>query len=121
MLGAFNVPLQFDSLNKELLPRLEEAKQGRCCVFFAYSAHFALGAFLCMIWSVTRILVPSGSGRQRYSVLSAIVTRDVDLVGVTTSGSINNEFVRGLRGNSVPRSPGEKITLVTDSVRYQPG
>jgi hypothetical protein len=49
-----------------------------------------------MIWSFTRIFVPSGSGRQRYSVLGAVETRDHDFVSIRTAGSLIAEVVCGL-------------------------
>src|SRR5690606_16984357 len=105
--------------HEELLPRLEEAKQGRRRVFFVDAAHFVLGAFLGMIWSFTRIFVPSGSGRQRYSVLGAVETRDHDFVSIRTSGSINEEVVRDLLEKINATYSGEEITLVMDNARYQ--
>ena len=81
---------------------------------------FVLGAFLGMIWSFTRIFVPSGSGRQRYSVLGAVETqRDPDFVSIRTAGSINAEVVCELLEKISATYPGEEITLVMDNARYQ--
>ena len=80
---------------------------------------FVLGAFLGMIWSFTRIFVPSGSGRQRYSVLGAVETRDHDFVSIRTAGSINAEVVCELLEKISATYPGEEITLVMDNARYQ--
>ena len=117
--GGCDAQLQFDFLNEELLPRLEEAKQGQRRVFFVDAAHFVLGAFLGMIWSFTRIFVPSGSGRQRYSVLGAVETRDHGFVSIRTAGSINAEVVCELLEKISATYPGEEITLVMDNARYQ--
>ena len=117
--GGCDAQLQFDFLNEELLPRLEEAKQGQRRVFFVDAAHFVLGAFLGMIWSFTRIFVPSGSGRQRYSVLGAVETRDHDFVSIRTAGSINEGVVCELLDKISATYPGEEITLVMDNARYQ--
>jgi hypothetical protein len=65
-----------------------------------------------MIWSFTRIFVPSGSGRQRYSVLGAVETRDHDFVSIRTPGSINAEVVCELLEKISATYPGEEITLV---------
>jgi transposase len=72
-----------------------------------------------MIWSFTRIFVPSGSGRQRYSVLGAVETRDHDFVCIRTAGSINAEVVCELLEKISATYPGEEITLVMDNARYQ--
>jgi len=117
--GGCDAQLQFDFLKEELLPRLEEAKEGHRRVFFVDAAHFVLGAFLGMIWSFTRIFVPSGSGRQRYSVLGAVETRDHDFVSVRTTGSVNEEVVCELLEKIIATYPGEEITLVMDNARYQ--
>lgn len=117
--GKADEQMQFDFLNDELLPRLEEAKQGRRRVFFVDAAHFVLGAFLGMIWCLTRIFVRSGSGRQRYSVLGAIETRDHDLVTIRTCASVNAETVCELMRQIHQRYPDEPITLVMDNARYQ--
>jgi hypothetical protein len=47
--------LQFDFLNEEPLPHLEEAKQGQRRVCLVDATHFVLGAFLGTIWSLTRM------------------------------------------------------------------
>jgi len=57
--------------DKKLQPMLEEARQGKRTVLFVDAAHFVMGAFLGMLWSFVRQLLPSSSGRQRYNVLGA--------------------------------------------------
>ena len=117
--GKADGQMQFDFLKTELLPRLQEAKEGTRRVFFVDAAHFVLGAFLGMIWCFTRLFVRTGSGRQRYSVLGAIETRDHDLVTVRTEGSVNAQTVCALINQIQGRYPGEAITLVMDNARYQ--
>jgi hypothetical protein len=72
-----------------------------------------------MIGSFTRILVPSGNGRQRYSVLGAVETRDHDFVSIRTAGSINGEVVCGLLEKISATYRGEEITLVMSNARYR--
>jgi transposase len=117
--GKADPQMQFDFLQVELLPRLEEARNGERRVFFVDAAHFVLGAFLGMIWSFTRIFVPSGCGRQRYNVLGAVETRDHDFVSIRTTGSVNAETVCELVRKLDQTYPGEEITLVMDNARYQ--
>jgi transposase len=117
--GGADPQLQLDFLAKELLPRLEEAQKGERRVFFVDAAHFVLGAFLGMIWCFTRIFIRSASGRQRYSVLGAVETRNHDLVTIQTTGSINAESVCELILKIDKKYPGEEITLVMDNARYQ--
>lgn len=117
--GKADPQLQFAFLEDELLPRLEEARRGGRRVVFVDAAHFALGAFLGMIWPFTRIFVPSGCGRQRYNVLGAVETRDHHLISVRTTGTVNAGTVCELVRKIDETYPGEEITLVTDNARYQ--
>lgn len=117
--GKADPQLQFEFMEEELLPRLEEARQGQRRVFFVDAAHFVLGSFLGMIWSFSRVFVPSGCGRQRYNVLGAVGTRDHDFISVRTTGSVNADTVRELIAKLRKAYPGEEITLVMDNARYQ--
>lgn len=117
--GKCDPQAQFDFLNGELLPRLEEAKKGDRRVFFVDAAHFVMGAFLGMIWAFARVFVRTGSGRQRYNVLGAVETRDHDFVSVRTTGSVNAETICELIGKIDKAYPEETITLVMDNARYQ--
>ena len=117
--GKADPQLQLNFLQEELIPRLKEAHEGKRRVFFVDAAHFVLGAFLGMIWCMSRIFVRTGSGRQRYSVLGAVETRDHDLVSIRTDGSVNSQTVCELIEKITHRYPGEKITLVMDNARYQ--
>lgn len=117
--GGADPQTQFVFLQDELMPRLQEAREGTRRVFFVDAAHFVLGTFLGMIWCLTRVLIRTGSGRQRYSVLGAVETRDHDLVTIRTSGSVNAQTVCELIEKITREYPGEKITLVMDNARYQ--
>ena len=98
---------------------MEEAQEGERRVFFVDAAHFVMGAFLGMVWCVSRIFLRTSSGRQRYSVLGAIETRDHDLVTIRTAGSVNATTVCELIGKIYAEYSGEPITLVMDNARYQ--
>lgn len=117
--GGADPQLQLDFLRDELLPKLDEARQGNRRVFFVDAAHFVLGAFLGMIWCLQRLFVKSGSGRHRYSVLGAIETRDHDFVSIRTEGSVNSQTLCALLEALHERYPSEPITLVLDNARYQ--
>jgi hypothetical protein len=41
-------------------------------VFFVDAAHFVLGAFMSVLWCVTRVWIKAPSGRQRFNVLGAL-------------------------------------------------
>ena len=78
-------------MEQELTPRLEEAKAGKRVVYFADAVHFVYGAFVACLWSVTRIFMPTPSGRNRY--LEQIAQKKL--------------------GSSIP------VTIVLDNARYQ--
>ena len=119
MPGQADPQMQFDFLRDELLPRLEEAREGKRRVFFVDAVHFVMGAFLGMIWAFSRVFVRTGSGRQRYSILGAVETRDHDFVSVRSTGSVNSETICELIRKIDEAYPGEEITLVMDNARYQ--
>src|SRR5262249_8348343 len=59
-------------LAREMEPRLEEARAGRCVVYFVDAAHFVWAPFLGCLWWLSRLFVRSATGRKRYSVLGAL-------------------------------------------------
>jgi len=111
---------QREFLEKELEPRLEEAKSGKRKVFFVDAAHFVMGSFLGYLWCITRIFVPSSSGRKRYNVLGALDAITHELVTVCNDTYINAlsicELLLKIR-DSV--GIGEITTLVLDNATYQ--
>jgi transposase len=62
--------------------------------------------------------VPTGSGRQRFSVLGAVAAFTNELVATTTTGTVTRETVCDLlrRIRASTRLP---VTLVLDNARYQ--
>jgi transposase len=111
---------QREFLDKELAPRLEEAKSGKRKVFFVDAAHFVMGSFLGYSWCKVRKFVPSSSGRKRYNVLGALDAITHELVTVCNDSYINAlsicELLRKIR-DSV--NVDEIITLVLDNAAYQ--
>ena len=107
-------------MEKELEPRLEEAKSGKRKVFFVDAAHFVMGSFLGYLWCITRIFVPSSSGRKRYNVLGALDAITHELVTVCNETYVNAlsicELLRKIQDSA---GVGEIITLVLDNAAYQ--
>ena len=111
---------QREFLEKELEPRLEEAKANKRTVFFVDAAHFVMGSFLAYIWCITRIFIPSSSGRKRYNVLGAIDAITHELTTVCNDTYINALSVCELLEKIRDALGSEKlITLVMDNARYQ--
>lgn len=103
----------------KLEPVLEDARAGKGHVFFVDAAHFVMGAFLCCVWCLVRLLIRGGSGRKRYSVLGAwnAVTRE--LVSITTDATVNAETMCALLRKIAALGLQGPITLVLDNARYQ--
>lgn len=103
---------------KELEPRLEEAKAGKRDVYFVDAAHFVLGAFLGMLWCITRVFVRTPSGRQRFNVLGALNAVTHKLVSITNSTYITSIEVGELL-KQLACTATKPITVVLDNARYQ--
>src|SRR6185369_10646461 len=88
-----DVQKQRTFLDQELTPRLDEAERGKRKVFFGDAVHFVYGAFLGHLWCLARLFVPTGSGRQRFSVLGAIAAFTNELVATTTTGTVTRDTV----------------------------
>ena len=78
-----DVEKQAEFLEKELNPRIEDAKKGKRVIFFVDASHFVLAAFLGYLWSFGRLFIKSPSGRQRFNVLGALNAITHDLITVT--------------------------------------
>jgi transposase len=87
-------------------------------VYFADAAHFVRGAFLAWVWCLVRLFVPTGSGRQRYSVLAALNAVSHDLPRVTTDDTVNRDTAVALLAALRRRHPAGRLTVVLDNARY---
>jgi transposase len=110
---------QAEFLEKELQPRLEEAKQGKRHVFFVDAAHFVLQPFLGFLWCFARVFIQAPSGRQRLNVLGALHATTHQLVTVVNEGYINAETVATLLRQLASAFGTLPITIVLDNARYQ--
>jgi len=117
--GKANPQMQFDFLEQQLLPKLEEAEAGKRKVYFVDAAHFVLGSFLGMVWCFSRLFIKSGAGRQRYNVLGALDSHTKEVITVRSTENINAFSVCDLIDNIRCMNPDKPITLVMDNARYQ--
>jgi transposase len=113
-----DVARQKEFLDTELQPRLDDAVNGKRTVHFVDSAHFVLGGFLGFLWSLTRILVKTPSGRQRFNVLGALNAITKELITVTNNTYITSIQVCELLVLITQKSTGP-VTVVLDNARYQ--
>ena len=108
-------------MDKELQPRLEEAKRGERTVYFADAAHFVHGAFIACVWCIVRVFIPTPSGRSRYNVLGVIDAITYNFISVCNTTFINHlsviellEKIREIHKDSVI-----PITIFMDNAKYQ--
>ena len=107
-------------MEEEIKPRLEEAEDGKRTVYFVDAAHFVMGSFLCCLWCIARIFIPTSSGRKRYNVLGAIDAITHQLITVCNETYINAcsvcELLYKIHEGAKNANP---ITLIMDNARYQ--
>ena len=102
-----------------LQPLLKQALAGKRRVFFVDAAHFVRGAYLAYLWCFVRWVVPTGAGRQRYSVLGALDAVTRTLISQTTIGSVNQQTAAELIWKLREVHPEGPISVVLDNARYQ--
>jgi transposase len=117
--GKVNREKQKQFLEQELSPAIEKAKAGEMELLFCDAAHFTMSAFLCMVWSQTRIFLRTSQGRNRMNVLGAVnaVSKEVSTLINTTyiTAETIMEFLILLKEKYSQKS----ICLVLDNAKYQ--
>jgi hypothetical protein len=80
-----------------------------------------MGAYLTCFWCLSRIFVPTSSGRQRYNVLGAIDAFNQDLITVTNDSYINSDCICELllKINNCYSHLSIPITIILDNAKYQ--
>lgn len=104
---------------RELEPRLAEAREGKRVMMFMDAAHFVHGAFLGMVWCFVRVFIPSPSGRKRFNVLGALNAVSKEVLTLTNETYINAESVCQLLLQIAQYYGSKPITIVLDNARYQ--
>jgi transposase len=116
---AEHAATQAEFLTTKLQPVLEQARAGQGQVFFVDAAHFVMGAYLCCVWCLVRLLIRGGSGRKRYSVLGAWNAVTHELVSITTDATVSAQTMCALLRKIAALGLQGPITLVLDNARYQ--
>jgi transposase len=104
---------------EELMPRLEEAKEGKRVVLFMDASHFLHGVFLGFVWCFTRLFIPSPSGRHRFNILGAVNALTKELLTLTNETYINAESVCQMLMQIAKQYGRVAITVVLDNAPYQ--
>jgi transposase len=98
---------------------LVEAKNGTKKVFFMDAAHFVHGSFLCFIYSLCRMFIPTPSGRSRFNVLGAIDAVTRSLTVICNDTYVNALTVCELLKKLEFENPLIKLAVILDNARYQ--
>ena len=83
------------------------------------AAHFVHGAFLCFVYSLCRIFIPTPSGRKRFNVLGAIDAVSRVLTVVCNETYVNALTVCELLIKIKNENPQIQIAVILDNARYQ--
>ena len=75
--------------------------------------------YLAYLWCFVRWVVPTGAGRQRYSVLGALDAVTRTLICQTTTGSVNQQTAAALIWKLREAHPKGPISVILDNARYQ--
>lgn len=100
-------------------PLIERAERGECRLFFMDAAHFVLSAFPCYAWSLERVFLESGAGRNRINVLGAIDGVTKELISINNTDYIKAETVADLLQMIRNQSGDTEVNIVLDNARYQ--
>jgi transposase len=108
-------------LEKELQPRLEEAKRGERTVYFADAAHFVHAAFIACVWCIVRVFIPTPSGRSRYNVLGVTDAITHDFISACNAEYINHLSVTELfeKIREYHKATVIPISIFLDNAKYQ--
>lgn len=83
------------------------------------AAHFVFAPFLGFLWCLTRVFIPSPTGRKRFNVLGALNAVTKEIITVTNQSYINAESVCQLLLTIAQMNIKTPITIVLDNARYQ--
>ena len=113
-----NPKVQRSFLNDELLPLIEDAKNGSIELFFLDASHFVMGGFAGRVWSIARKYVKTSSGRQRYNVLGALnfISKKIETV-VNDSYITSTQVIEMME--KLSKSFIKPVKIILDNARYQ--
>lgn len=99
---------------------MERARSGEVALLFLDASHFVMGCdFLGYIYSKSRRIIRTWSGRKRYNVLGAIDFVTKQMFTVT-----NTEYITAVQISAMLRKlaevyAGKEIHIILDNARYQ--
>jgi transposase len=106
-------------MGETMEPVIEAALKGECHLFYSDAAHFILGAFICSVWSVVRMFIQSGAGRNRINVLGAVHAVSKEMTTLINTTYINADTVVDFLHQLKTKYTDLPIFIVMDNARYQ--
>ena len=104
---------------KELQPRLQEAKEGKRKVFFVDAAHLLWGPFLGYLWCRIRRFVLGAHGRNRFNILGALEAFSHEFIYVKNDSYVDRWSIVELIMKIAKQQYSVPTTIVLDNAAYQ--
>ena len=114
-----DVEKQQTFLDSRLNPLLQEAKQGKCQLFFLDAAHFVLMPFVGICWSFDRLFIKAAPGRNRINVLGALNATTLKMETVINTTYVNALTIAEMLKKLAKTYKNQQIYIVLDNARYQ--
>ena len=114
-----NVEEQKSFHDTELMPRIEEARNGKRVLLFLDATHMLWQVYLGVLWCFTRIFIPAASGRVRINVLGAYEPMRNELLRIVNKTYVTSSTLCEML-EMIKKKYGEiKTTVILDNARYQ--
>jgi transposase len=117
--GKADLQQQQEWLEEHLEAEVQAAQKGRKVLLFMDAAHFVLSHFCCMMWSIKRLFLRSGAGRNRINVLGALNAVSQEVSTLINTNYINAQVIMDFLVQLRKQYPILPITIVLDNARYQ--
>jgi transposase len=118
--GKADPQAQQQFLTQILQPAIQQAKNEQIHLLFMDAAHMVMGSFLCQLWCLARLLLPSPSGRKRLNVLGAVDAISKQVHRLTNHDYITAPTVVAFLAQLVDSyTDGRPLWVVLDNARYQ--
>jgi transposase len=104
--------------DKELQPRIAEAKENKRAILFLDAAHMVWQVYLGVLWCFVRQFIPAASGRVRVNVLGAYDPIKNELLRIINKTYVTATTVIDML-NLIRAKYAGCVTVVLDNARYQ--
>lgn len=102
-----------------LQPVIDEAKEGKCKLYFMDAVHFTLEAFTCHAWCKEPLFLKTGAGRNRFNLLGCIDPFSFDIIQSHSMVYVDAEQTKMFLEKVRRKSGDTPVSIVLDNARYQ--